>query len=192
MKREDLRALGLSDEQVNSVMSQHHQEIDALDTKVTDLSAERDQLSAQVGERDKDLKQLQKNLKDNEEVSGQLAEMKTKYDNDKKKWESDLAQTKLNGAIEAALGKTNAKDPSVLKKLLNTEEIKLNENGEVDGLQNQIDQLAKNNPYLFDGKKKQEYKPAGGDNHTTTTDLKVAMKDPDFNLTKFMEQTKEE
>ncbi|WP_413627693.1 phage scaffolding protein [Fructilactobacillus vespulae] len=163
MKREDLRSLGLNDEQVDNVMKSHHQEIDNLNAKVTDLTTERDQLNTQLGERDKDLKKLQKNSKDNEELSSQLTEMKTKYDADKQKWESNLAKTKLNGAIDAQLGQTKARDTEVIKKLIDLDSIKLGENGKVDGLQNQIDQLAKDKPYLFEGNEQQHYNPQDGE-----------------------------
>lgn len=195
MKREDLRELGLTDEQVDAVMKQHHVELDKSNEaadKLATIQTERDQLQEQLKERDKDLAKLQKQSKDNEEVSTQLADLKEKYDESSKQWEAERSRMKLDAAIESQLSQTNAKDTAVLKKLLNMDEIKLNDEGNLDGLQDQVTQLSKDNPYLFNGQKQQEYEPNGGGSHTYPTDLQAAMKQPDFNLTKFMEQNSKE
>ncbi|GAP04891.1 phage scaffolding protein [Fructobacillus tropaeoli] len=193
MKREDLRELGLTDEQVDAVMKQHHVELDknsdAVD-KLATIQTERDQLQEQLKERDKDLAKLQKQSKDNEEVSTQLADLKSKYDESSKQWEAEKSRMKLDVALESQLSQTNAKDTAVLKKLLNMDEIKLNDDGHLDGLQDQVTQLSKENPYLFNGPTQQGYQPVGGSTVSYPSDLQAAMKQPDFNLTKFMEQNK--
>lgn len=193
MKREDLRELGLTDEQVDAVMKQHHIEVDKNSDAAERLPAietERNHLQEQLKERDKDLAKLQKQSKDNEEASTQLADLKEKYDESSKQWEAERSRMKLDAAIESQLSQTNAKDTAVLKKLLNMDEIKLNDEGKLDGLQDQVDQLSKDNPYLFDGPKQQGYQPVGGSTVSYPSDLQAAMKQPDFNLTKFMEQNK--
>lgn len=166
MKREELRELGLDEAQVEAVMKQHHVELDqskeAVD-KLTAIETERDQLQEQLKERDKDLAKLQKQSKDNEEVSSQLADLQSKYDESSKQWEAERAQMKLDAAVDSALGETKARDKDVLKQLLNADSLKLTEDGKVDGLTDQIKQLETEKPFLFEGEQKQDgYKPNGG------------------------------
>lgn len=64
MKREDLKKLGLSDEQIEGVMSSAHgKDITSLQEKVNGLTSERDGLKSQLDERDQQLVDLQKNSK---------------------------------------------------------------------------------------------------------------------------------
>ena len=63
MKREDLKKLGLSDEQIEGMMSAHGKDITSLQEKVNGLTSERDGLKSQLDERDQQLVDLQKNSK---------------------------------------------------------------------------------------------------------------------------------
>lgn len=53
MKREDLKNLGLTDEQIEKVMAEHGKDITSLQEKVNGLTSERDGLKSQLDERDK-------------------------------------------------------------------------------------------------------------------------------------------
>ncbi|MDF7636933.1 phage scaffolding protein [Leuconostocaceae bacterium ESL0958] len=170
MKREELRELGLNEEQVEAVMKQHHVEIGNANESAEKLSAtetERDQLQEQLKERDKDLAKLKKQSKDNEELSTQIAELTTKYDESSKQWESEKAQMKLDAAVDSVLSQTKARDKDVLKQLLNVDTLKLTDDGKVDGLDDQIKQLETDKPFLFEGEKAQGgYKPTEGNDST--------------------------
>ena len=63
MKREDLKNLGLTDEQIEKVMAEHGKDITSLQEKVNGLTNERDGLKSQLDERDQQLVDLQKNSK---------------------------------------------------------------------------------------------------------------------------------
>lgn len=166
MKREELRELGLDENQVETVMKQHHMELGKVDQtadKLTATEKERDQLQEQLKERDKDLAKLQKQSKDNEEVSTQLADLKLKYDESSKQWDAERAQMKLDSAVDSMLSQTKARDKDVLKQLLNVDSLKLTDDGKVDGLDDQIKQLETDKPFLFEGEKSQGgYEPNDG------------------------------
>ncbi len=62
---------------------------------------------------------------------------------------SALDALKTEKLIDAHLLQVNAKNPDILKKLINAEAISL-ENGEITGLAEQIDALRQENPFLFE------------------------------------------
>lgn len=161
MKREELKAAGLTDEQIEVVMTSHGQAVQKVQSQVATLTTERDDYKTQVESRDADLKKLQKDAKGNEELTKQLKELQEQYDNDTKALNDKIAAAAFDTALSEALAKTNARDPRDLKALLKIDDIKL-ENGEINGLSAQLESLQKDKPYLFDEGTKPEYNPAGG------------------------------
>ena len=161
MKREELKAAGLTDEQIEVVMTSHGQAVQKVQSQVATLTTERDDYKTQVESRDADLKKLQKDAKGNEELTKQLKELQEQYDNDTKALNDKIAAAAFDTALSEALAKTNARDPRDLKALLKLDDIKL-ENGEINGLSAQLESLQKDKPYLFDEGTKSEYNPAGG------------------------------
>lgn len=98
MKRDELKKLGMTDEQIDYVMDEHGKVVNAhkatveqKDQQITALTTERDGLKAQVADRDKDITELKKQTGNTEELNQKLTELQTKYDTDTK----DL-QTKLD------------------------------------------------------------------------------------------------
>ncbi|MEX0380459.1 phage scaffolding protein [Leuconostoc sp. MS02] len=192
MNTEDLKKLGLDGEQVKGVMALKGELIKHENTKLDAITAERDTLSEQMAQRDKDIKDLKKNSGDNEELSGKLSDLQNKYDTDTQTLNDKLAATKLDSALSEALVKTKARDPQDLKAFLNMEEIKLNDDGELSGLNDQITQLQDSKGYLFDGGTQQGYKPTGGGISKQSNNLSEAMKSKDFNFTEFLKQSQGE
>lgn len=189
MNTEDLKKLGLDDEQVKGVMALKGKVVQQEHTKLEAVAAERDSLNEQMAQRDKDIKDLKKNVGDNEELSGKLSELQGKYDTDTKALSEKLAVTKLDSALGAALSKTKARDPQDLKAFLNLEEIKLTDDGELTGLNDQISKLEESKGYLFDGGTQQKYNPTGGGASKQSSNLAEAMQSENFNFTKFLEET---
>ena len=77
-----------------------------------------------------------------------------------------MQQTKLNSAVDSALGAAKARNTKATKALLNMDNVKLNDKGELEGLEDQINELQKSASYLFDQGTKEPYKPQGGDGNT--------------------------
>ena len=186
MNTEALKALGLNDEQVKGVMALKGELIKQENAKLDAVSAERDSLNEQMAQRDKDIKDLKKNVGDNEELSGKLSELQGKYDTDTKALIEKLAATKLDSPQGAALAKTNARDPQDM------EAIKINDDGELTGLNDQISKLQDSKGYLFDGGTQQGYNPAGGGTPKQPSNLAEAMQSKDFNFTEFLKQSQGE
>ena len=166
MKREELKKLNLTDEQIDKVMSLHGADVESTKSKIDELNKTNESLQSQIAERDKDLKTLKKQAGDNEELSNQFKELQSKYKQDTDNLTKELQQTKLNSAVDSALGKAKVRNSKAAKALLNMDEVKLNDKGEVEGLDDQISSLQKTDGYLFDQGNKEPYQPQGGGGNT--------------------------
>ena len=166
MKREELKKLNLTDEQIDKVMSLHGADVESMKSKSEELSKTNESLQSQIAERDKDLKSLKKQAGDNEELNNQFKDLQSKYKQDTENLSKELQQTKLNSAVDSELGKAKVRNTKAAKALLNMDEVKLNDKGEVEGLDNQISSLQKTDGYLFDQGNKEPYQPQGGGGNT--------------------------
>ena len=210
MKREDLEALGLEKEVVDKVMGLYGQSVNQLKTDLDTEKAKTAGLEKDIKERDKALNELQSKNKDNADLSKELAELQSKNkDNaDLSKELADLQATyadlknqsmkeienlKRDNAIAAALAEAKAKDPALVAKSLDLELIKLNTDGTVAGLKEQVEQLKTTHAYLFD----MGTGAAADLNRERKTpqfssDLATAMTSKDFNLTEYVQHLQQQ
>ena len=106
MKREELKNLGLTDDQIKFVMDENGKDINAQkaiiedrDQKITALTTERDGLKTQVADRDKDIDDLKKQSGNTDELNKKLTELQTKYDTDTQALQGKLdSQAKAHAA----------------------------------------------------------------------------------------------
>ncbi len=81
--------------------------------------------------------------KDPKKLEDDLKTLQTKYD-------TDTANIKRDAAIDLALVKAHARDPQLTRAALKMDEIKLDKDGKVTGLDAQIEGLKKDKAWLFD------------------------------------------
>ena len=195
MKREELTALGLSDEQVTKVMALHGTDIEGVESKgkeqLTAVTAERDGLKEQVSQRDKDLKELKKGASASEELQAKLDSLQSKYDDDTKSLEAQISNTKMDAALTKALAGSKARNVDDLRKFINPDKLKLDDDGTLTGVDAQIEALQKDKPYLFAGEPNAHYQPAGG-SEGAGADVAKAIANPEINLTKALAENKGE
>ena len=174
MKRDELKALGLTDEQVDKVMGIHGTDeaahkavLQARDEQITTLTTERDGLKTQVADRDKDITQLRKDAGDNETLKNQLAELQTKYETDTTKLQQTLDQQAREFAVESIFSGVQftsafAKKAAIAEFKAGNHEFK---DGKFVGADGIIAQMKKDNPDAFkaedDGKGGEGGKPKG-------------------------------
>ena len=93
----------------------------------------------------KDLRETAKawDGKDPKKLEDDLKTLQTKYD-------TDTANIKRDAAIDLALVKAHARDPQLTRAALKMDEIKLDKDGKVTGLDAQIEGLKKDKAWLFD------------------------------------------
>lgn len=171
MKREKLKSLGLNDDQINEVMSLNGADIEKAKSNVDQVTEENKTLKEQMASRDKDLKKLQDQVKDNEDLSNQFKDLQKKYKTDTQALNEKVETVKLNSAVDQVLSANKVRNNKAIKALLNNDEIKFGEDGKLTGLDDQIKNLKKSDPYLFDGGQKTNYQPNNGQEPKTTKKL---------------------
>jgi len=134
MTRDFLKGLELSDEAINKIMAEYGKGIN-------ELKAKNDTYTAQIEE----LKGELNKYSDYEEYKS----YKEKYDELSSKYNTDLSKAKLDNVITEKLYKSKAKNPDLLRKSIDFNEIKVNENGEYVGIDEQISKLRESDSYLF-------------------------------------------
>lgn len=145
MKRKELEDLGLTKEQADAVMKINGADIENAKSvsaaEITNLQTEIEGLNGQVKERDKQLEDLKKSAGDNEELQKQIEQLQTDNATAKANHESEMNQLKVEYAVEKALTGANAKNIKAVKALLDLDDAKLDKDGNVKGLHEQIDKL---------------------------------------------------
>lgn len=137
MKREELEKLGLTKEQIDSVLDLHHAEIDPvkgdLQKSQDDLKLEQDKVSAN----DKTIKDLKNDLAKFKDVD--VSELQKKIEDlegDIKQKDADhakeLADRDFAGILKDSISAANGKDADKIIKLLDVEVLKESKNQKDD------------------------------------------------------------
>ena len=191
MKREQLKELGLTDEQINSVMGLHGQTVTELNSKLATAEQERDRFKEQLDSNQTELDALKESVKGNEELTQQLTDLQNKFNEAEKDAQKKLAEQQKDFAIKLALKEVNARDEDIVLQLLNKEAIKVTDEG-LEGLKEQLDALKENKNFLFQEKENTSSVPrifVGGNPSATeevSGSLSQQMKSKSFNLTNFL------
>lgn len=131
MNKEELLSLGLTEEQAEKVL------------------AEMGNLQKSLKEWDKQLSELQKAAVGNEELQKQIADLQKQNAEQEKAHKAELAQVKLDNAIDGALTAAGAKNNKAARALLDLSKVQLGEDGKLQGWQEQLEALQKSDGYLF-------------------------------------------
>lgn len=137
MKKEDLIQLGLTEEQAEKVVKLHSEELDGSfvpKSRFNEVNEENKSLKQTVSERDKQLEDLGKTAGDSEELKKQIETLKTANSEALKKHEKEMAQLRLDNAIDSALASAGAKNVRAVRGLIDASGFKLSDKGEVAGL----------------------------------------------------------
>ncbi len=161
MTRKELEDLGLSKEQVDAVIKSNGADIEnakaASATEIKNLKTEVTSLNVQVSERDKQLETLKATAGDNDSLKQQIADLQAENTKAKESHESEMNQLKVDYAVEKALTGAKAKNIKAVKALLDLADAKLDKDGNVKGLAEQIEALTKadDTKFLFEESKQQ-------------------------------------
>ena len=162
MTRKQLEDLGLTKEQADSVMKINGDDIEnakgTASTEIKNLQTEVEGLKTQVGDRDKQLETLKASAGDNADLKKQIEDLQTENATAKATHESELNQLKIDFAVEKALSGAKAKNIKAVKALLELGEAKLDKDGNVKGLDEQIEKLRSGDDtmFLFEAQKQQK------------------------------------
>lgn len=159
MTRKQLEDLGLTKEQADSIMKINDDDIEnakgTAATEIKNLQTEVEGLKTQVGDRDKQLETLKASAGDNADLKKQIEDLQTENATAKANHESELNQLKIDFAVEKALTGAKAKNIKAVKALLELNDAKLDKDGNVKGLAEQIEKLTSGDDtkFLFEAQK---------------------------------------
>ena len=120
-------------------------------SRLNDKNAEIDELKAEITNRDEQIAKLHDSVKDDSELQKELDELKDKN----AEWQTKYQESQLNNAVKLAVAK-DANDADDLLAFINKDELELQDDGKVKGLDKAIESLKESKPYLF-----VESKPSG-------------------------------
>ena len=153
MTRAELEALGLTKEQIDSVMGINGNDIEKVKTKLTEAEKEADTLKEQIKDRDKQLNDLKNSKEDLEGLKSQIETLQKDNKAKDEQYKAEIRNLKVNSAVDAALTGAKAKNHTAVKALLkDLDKAELLEDGTVKGLKEQIEALTKadDSKFLFD------------------------------------------
>ena len=165
MKREFLRGLNVDEEVIPKIIDEHHESLRQFKEKadkVDSLQEQLDTANKEISNRDNQIKDLQAKAGDNEELNNKLEEIKKENAG----YEQKIKDVQLNKAIEVALAKENAIKPEHAIKLMDTENLEVDEHGNVKDLDNFMSNFKEENSYLFEQPKPTGKTPDDGKNIT--------------------------
>ena len=154
MNKEDLIAMGLTEEQAKKVM-------DSLDgnfvtkARFNEINQENKTLKKSVSDRDKQLEDLKKSSGDNAALQQQISDLQKQNADQQKAHDEELAKLKLDNAVEIALSGAKARNGKAVKAMLDMSKVKLGEDGKLSGFDEQIEALKKSDSYMFDVQQQQ-------------------------------------
>lgn len=178
MTKEELKALGVPDDVADKIVEDYGKNYVSkaqFNTKLEELKAAKAEKEAMV----KEVDGLKKANKDNEALAAQIDEMKKAAKEREKQYQDSMNQFKLDSAVEMALTTAKARNPKAVRSLLDGGKLKLNEDGTVSGLDEQIKAIKESDAYMFeDGTVKaggiEPGNPGGKDDAGTEDEANIA------------------
>lgn len=174
MKKDFLAQLGLNEEQAQAVLVQYGKDVTSIKANNEQLQTQVDELQTQVGDRDKQLKKLEKAAGDNVELQKEIADLREKNEKQANEWQTKISEQSKNFSISNALRDAGAKNVKAVTALLDMDKVSVDDNGNLIGLSDQVKALQETDAYLFAQKQEeQQAKPkvelfAGGNPNSAT------------------------
>ena len=116
------------------------------------------QLEKTLEERDGQLEDLKNSAGDNAEMKKTIEELQKTNAEQLKTHAAEIAQLKLDNAVETALTAAGAKNSKTVKALLDLTKVKLDEDGKLNGFDEQLETVRKSDGYLFTEKQQPSFK----------------------------------
>lgn len=151
MKKEEFVKIGVTEELATACEKASLDELRDFvpRMRMNEVSEENKTLKQTISDRDKQLNDLKKSDGDSAELKKQIEDLQKQNAEEKAAHEKEMAQLKLDNAIETALTAAGVKNNKALKALLDTEKIKLDDSGKLIGLSEQLEAVRKTDGYLF-------------------------------------------
>lgn len=144
MKREFLAELGIAEDAIGKIMSENGKDIESAKAKYADY----DTLKAQLAEANGKIEEFGK--LDFDGVKAMADDYKAKFEQAQADSKKQLEAMQFDHALEGALSGAKARNTKAVRALLETDKLKLNKDGTLTGLSEQLDKIRAENDYLFE------------------------------------------
>lgn len=155
MTKEELKALGLTDEQIEKVAEDYGKNYvpkPQFNQKNEELKQAKESLTTMQS----DIEALKKANADNAELSKQIDELNAAQVKREAEYTAQIQKMELDGIVERTLLSSKVKNAKAVRALLDLEDAKVKD-GTIKGLDNQLAKLKESDPYLFES----DSKPTG-------------------------------
>lgn len=147
MTKDELKALGLTDEQAEKVIEGYKAYVPK--SRFDEVNEAKKKAESTVAERDKQLDELKKTSGDAEALKAQIEKLQGENKAAAAKYAADLKALQVNSAVERALTAAGAKNNKAVKALLNDLDKAELDGEEVKGLAEQIKKLKEGDDTKF-------------------------------------------
>ncbi len=152
MKTEFLKELGLTEEQIKSIMAENGKDIEVEKEKVKATTTELEGTKTQLKEANSTITELKKNNGDNEGLQTKVKEYEDTIKTQKADYEVQVRNLTLDSAIEKTLTGAKAKHTDLLSTKIDREKLLISEDGKITGLDEQLKGLKETYKDLFEEK----------------------------------------
>ena len=147
MTKDELKELGLTEEQIAAVIEDYGKNYVAK-SQFNQKNEELKQVKGEVDTLKGDIDALKKSNKDNEELTAQIDKLKADYKAREEEYNANIKQMKIDSTVDRALSGAKAKNNKAVRALLNLDGLEV-EGDTIKGLEEQINAVKENNAYLF-------------------------------------------
>ena len=144
MKRKFFEDMGLTKEQIDSIMAENGNDIEAAKSEATQIKAELEQVKAQLQEANTTIE----SFKDYDQVKAQVEDYKKKYEDSKAEYEGKIADMQFDSTLEAAINAAGGRSAKAVRALLDVDALKSSKDRTTD-IKTALETCQKENSYLF-------------------------------------------
>lgn len=146
MKTEELKELGLNQEQIDGVMKLNGLDIEGVKAKGTKLESQLEKAKEDIKARDEQLNELSKI--NPEQLQAEIERLQAENETRESEHQKALKDIQITNAIRLALN-GKAHDPDLASTLFDRTQLVFNDDGKVIGLEDQLTKLQSEKAYLF-------------------------------------------
>ncbi|MFA6930303.1 MAG: phage scaffolding protein [Lentisphaeria bacterium] len=148
MKTEELKALGLNDEQISAIMKQNGQDVENIKTKYADY----EDVKKQLGEAGKTIEGLKASAGDADKIKKDADDWKAKAEQADKDAKEKIAALQFDYALNRELEKSKVRSTKAARAFLDMQTLKM-DGEKITGLEDQLKALKESESYLFEDDK---------------------------------------
>lgn len=152
MKKDDFLKLGLDDEIAKKCEAASLEELKEYipKSRFDEVNSAKKKFESDVKDRDKQLEDLKKSTGNIEDFKKQIESLQKENKEKAEHYELEMQKLRVDTKIDSTLSNFGARNIRSVKALLDgVDKFKFDKDGNIEGLEDQIKQIKKSDPYLF-------------------------------------------